>query len=149
MVTMLKVTSNTMSRVARKRFRGPWSVAKYQPKRMSKTSPIKKVSAGVMLFLQDVRNGRLLHFNFHVVSHFHGHGRVFHVGDHPVNPRGGYHAVARFQGGDEESLFLLPPHLGPEKNKIHNDKNQNDGDERRERIGTGAGGCRGLGLSEK
>jgi hypothetical protein len=43
----------------------------------------------------------------------------------------------------------LPAHLGPEENKIHDDKNQDNGDERGERIWTGAGRCCRLGLSEK
>src|SRR4030095_3595228 len=68
---------------------------------------------------------------------------------HAVNPSGGHHPVARFQGGDQPLLFLLAPHLWPEKNEIHNDKDQNDGDERSERIGTGTGWRCWLGLSEK
>src|SRR5436190_8268455 len=47
-VTTLNTTSKTVSVNASNRFRRPWSVAKYQPKRTSITSPMKNVSAGLI-----------------------------------------------------------------------------------------------------
>src|SRR6266571_7121709 len=48
MVTRLNATSISASAVARIRFRNPKSVAKYQPKRISRNSPIKNVKAGLI-----------------------------------------------------------------------------------------------------
>ena len=89
------------------------------------------------------------HFELHIIRDFYSHSRVFDVGDHSVNPRGGHHPVSGFQGRNQALLFLLPSHLWPKQNEIHNDKDQNDGDERSERIGTGPRGCCRLGLCEK
>src|SRR6266705_6330904 len=90
MVATLNETSNSIRVKARRRFRAPWSVAKYHPKRTSRTSPIKNVSAGVIslscraksrhlllfcrLGLQHVRDRRFVHLDLHIIGHLHDHG---------------------------------------------------------------------------
>ena len=48
MVAILNATSNTISALASARLRGPRSVAKYQPKRISKPKPAKNVNPGLI-----------------------------------------------------------------------------------------------------
>src|SRR5947207_15939370 len=107
---MLKTTSKTVSVNASRRFRRPWSVAKYQPKRTSMTSPMKNVSAGVMAeggmrktetgksflstFFQHCGDCRFFHLDLHVIGHFYDYGCVFYVGDEPVNAPVCHHAIA-------------------------------------------------------
>ena len=45
--------------------------------------------------VQHIRNGRFLHFDLYVVSHFYDHGRLLHIRDKTVNAGIGHYAVAR------------------------------------------------------
>ena len=72
--------------------------------------------------------------------------RVFHVRDHPVNPRGSDDMVAGLERGDQARLFFLPPHLRPDHHVIHDDENE---DERKDANQSGTGGRRGTGAWAK
>src|SRR5690348_1049087 len=130
----LKITSTVTSAIASKRFRRPWSVAKYHPKRTSSPIPRKNSTREFILTFHRFRlrhraDGRLLHFQLHVVGHLHRHRCLLDVRNDSMNPSRGHDAVAGFESADEPLLLFLPPHLRAQKNKIHNDKNENDGDE--------------------
>src|SRR6266480_1659893 len=110
-VTTLNTTSNAVSVNASSRFRRPWSVAKYQPKRTSTTSPMKNVSAGVISlsfraesrnlllfhcsrFFQHRGDGRFFHLDLHIVGNFNDYRGLLHVGNETVNAGVGHYAVA-------------------------------------------------------
>src|SRR5262249_35121229 len=128
MVEKLNATSKIISTVASMRLRGPRSVAKYQPNRMSRPRPAKKVKTGLIgsTFFQRCGHGRLLDFEFHVIRHFYEDGGFLHVGDEAVNAAVGDHAVTGFEIGNQRLLFLLPTHLRAQQDEIHDDEDENE-----------------------
>src|SRR5205823_12084775 len=97
-VTLRHATSIAGSSAEKRRFRDPYSVAKYQPKRMSNNSPMKNVNAGLIpiadccLLIADCRswwssaNQRLHYSNTPSLRWFRDtrDGRFFHLDLHVI-----------------------------------------------------------------
>src|SRR5207244_8248231 len=123
MVAMLSATNATTSVSAIRRLRSPMSVAKYQPKRISRPRPTKNVRIGLMFLScraksrhlsllrrfwpEHVCDGGFFHFDLHVIGHFHHHRGLLHVDDQPVDAGIRHDAIARFQARDQCFLFSL------------------------------------------
>src|SRR5436305_3430714 len=93
-------------------------------------------------WFRDTRDGRLFHLDLHVIGNFYDHGGIFHIGNKTVNAGTGYDAIAGFERTDYFLLFFLPAPLRTNPNKIEDDQDKDERDEKIESA-TGTGGAPG------
>src|SRR5579862_1073392 len=160
---------NAMRRIVRTvprfRFLSPRSVAKYQPKRISRLRPKRKVQMGVSIRLSFRRLGsggggfrlgaldddyaRLVHFHLDVIRHLQDDGRLLDIRDEPVDAAASDDLVAGLQARDERRVLLLFLLLGADHEQVKDDADANERYPRHGRPGGLRAGGRGLREKEK